>query len=154
MDNSENQSNFNKDFRLRKDELIRGHDSYLKVLQNSVSVSSDFLKAFVNIQSRETNAIDFTKSPLFTNNVKVGFVIAKKKIRKAYFRNRIRRLLKEAYRLNKEILFTLSTEMNVLISLTERGYEYFRDNPKTKLQFTDSEMKVLLEKIKKKFKSK
>lgn len=145
MDNSENQSN--GDCRLSKDEIIRGHDSYSKILQNSFIVSTDFLKAFVNRQSEEAKTIDFTKSPLLTLNVKVGFIIAKKKIKKSYFRNRIRRLLKESYRLNKLLTGIFSQKLNIIISLTEKGYEHFRNNPKTKFNFVDSEMKVLLEKI-------
>lgn len=149
MDKSEGQSY--DDFSLRKDEIIRGHDSYFRILQDSKTVTSDFLKAFVNKQSTEIKNIDFTKSPLFTHNVKVGFIIAKKKIRKSYFRNRIRRLLKESYRLNRDISGIKDLNLNILFTLGEKGYEYFKDHPQTKLDFVENEMKILLKKIITKF---
>ncbi|HMS34309.1 MAG TPA: ribonuclease P protein component [Ignavibacteria bacterium] len=149
MDKSEGQSY--DDFSLRKDEIIRGHDSYFRILQDSKTVTSDFLKAFVNKQSSEIKNIDFTKSPLFTHNVKVGFIIAKKKIRKSYFRNRIRRLLKEAYRLNRNIYAVKALNLNILFSLTDKGYLYFKEHSQTKFDFVDIEMKILLKKIINKF---
>jgi ribonuclease P protein component len=149
MDKSEGQSY--DDFRLRKDEIIRGYDSYFRILKNSNTVTTDFLKAFVNKQSSEIKSIDFTKSPLFTQNVKVGFIIAKKKIKKSFFRNRIRRLLKESYRLNRNKSGIKSFSLNILFSLSDKGYAYFKDHPGTGISFTDSEMKIILEKIKNKF---
>ncbi len=155
MDSSENQSNTNRtrqnDLKLGKHELIRGYDAYSIVLQNAVSISTNFLRAFVSNQSKDTVSIDSTQSPLFTNNVKVGFIIAKKKIRKAYQRNRIRRLLRESYRLNKKNFNTLRSNLNIIFSLTEKGTEYFINNPKTKFAFLNEEMDKLQSKIKKHF---
>lgn len=152
MDKSENQSH--DDFRLRKDEIIRGHDAYSRVLQNSISISSDFIKAFVNIQSKEVNLIDFTNSPLFTNNVKVGFIIAKKKIKKTVLRNRIKRLLREAYRLNKNLFEFYPSKLNIIFSLTDNGYEFFLLNKKVKYNFVETEIKKLAVKLKNYFSNK
>jgi len=154
MDSSENQSNKNRsgqnDLKLGKHEIISGYDAYSIVLQNAVSISTNFLRAFVTKLGKETVSIDSTQSPLFTNNVKVGFIIAKKKIRKAVLRNRIRRLLREAYRLNKCKFNILSDGTNIIFSLTDNGYEHFMRNPKEKFDFIEPEMKSLLDKIKKK----
>ena len=147
MDKSEDQSNH--DFRLRKDEIIRGHDSYFKIIKDSNTVSAEFLKAFVNIP--DSDPVDFTKSPLFTHNVKVGFIIAKKKIRKANFRNRIKRLLKESYRLNRNSSGLLYLKINILFTLNDKGYAYFRDNRAAGLDFVSIDMRDLLGKIKNKF---
>jgi len=129
MDNSENQSL--DDFRLRKDELIRGHNSYLKVLKSSALVSTNFLKAFVSQEGKEKKPSDlstevkaFRESPLFTNNVKVGFVVAKKKVKKAVVRNRIRRLLKESYRLNKDLYKAIEVKLNIIFSVSEKVMSY------------------------------
>ena len=150
MDKSEDQSY--DDFRLRKNEIIRGHDSYYRILKDSITVSADFLKAFVNVPGPDTDSVDFTKSPLFTHNVKVGFIIAKKKIRRANFRNRIKRLLKESYRLNRNSSGLLSLKLNILFTLNDRGYVYFNQNHGAKLEFIDTDMKKLLGNIKNKFK--
>ncbi len=147
MDKSEDQSNH--DFRLRKDEIIRGHDSYFKIIKDSNTVSAEFLKAFVN--KPDSDSVDFTKSPLFTHNVKVGFIIAKKKISKANFRNRIKRLLKESYRLNRNSSGLLYLKLNILFTLNDKGYAYFRDNRDAGLDFVYNDMRNLLGKIKNKF---
>lgn len=148
MDNSDDQSAKSTDTKsLRKDEIIRGHNSYLRVLENSISVSTEFLKAFINKESKDSNS----KSPLFTNNVKVGFIIAKKKIKKSVLRNRIRRLLKESYRFNKIFFNTLPFSLNIIFSLNDKGYEYFNKNPDTKISFVTEEMKLLQSKIIKHF---
>ncbi len=152
MDSSENQ--FHDDFKIRKCEILRGHNAYLKVLNSSVHVSTSFLKAYVSQESKKpppsglTSEIKaFRESPLFTSIVKVGFVVAKKKIKKAVLRNRIRRLLKESYRLNKNSLRAIDLELNIIFSMTETGYKLFEDDSKTKIEIIEREMKLLVPKI-------
>jgi len=152
MDKSDNQ--FHNDFRLRKREILRGFNSYLKVLKSSDLISTNFLKAFVNHDNKEKTMLDLTsesnafgESPLFTNNVKVGFVVAKKKIRKAILRNRIRRLLKESYRLNKDLFGTIDLQVNIIFSITDMGYKIFEEDSKTKFEVINREMKLLAPKI-------
>ncbi len=156
MDNNETQSagkpnrpDKPDDRGLRKDEILRGHNTYLKVIQNSVSVSTEFIKAFINKENADSNS----KSPLLTSTVKVGFIIAKKKIKRAVLRNRIRRLFKESYRSDKFFFVNeLPFSLNIIFSLNDKGYEYFINNPKTKLEFVSSEMKKLHSKIKNNYK--
>lgn len=148
MSKFDNSSNENKSsHRLRKDEIIHGHNSYLNVLRNSVSVSTEFLKVFIE---KKDNESDF-QSPLLDTKIKVGFIIAKKKIKKAVLRNRIKRLLKESYRMNKEFFASLNFNLNLIFSLNEKGYDYFISNPKTKKSFIDDEMISLQKKIQKTF---
>lgn len=145
MKNSENQPH--NDYVLRKNQILRGYNSYSKVLQNSVLLSTEYLKAFVNSENNDRVSIDVTNSPHFTDNVKVGFIIAKKKIKKAVERNRIKRLLKESYRLNKNLLKSVPREVNIIFSLTENGYKHFLNDKNTKVFFVEIEMKHLLIKI-------
>lgn len=147
MGKSESQSK--GDFRLRKDEIIRGRTSYSKILQNSTTISADFIRAFISLQNKEAAInIDFTEGPLFTNNVKVGFIIARKKIKKAVSRNRIKRLLKEAYRLNKNLFRVFSVDSRIIFSLTDRGYKHFLFPKEIKYSLVESEIKKLSVKIK------
>lgn len=146
MNNSENQPG-NNAYSFRKNEILRGYNAYSKVLQESVLLSSDYLKAFVNSENKDPVSIDVTNSPHFTDNVKVGFIIAKKKIKKAVLRNRIKRLLKESYRLNKNLLNPIHPEVNIIFSLTDKGYKYFLNEKDTTFFFVDAEMKNLLFKI-------
>lgn len=142
--NNDDQSREN--FRLTKKEILRGYNTYQNVIKNSISVSTGFLKAFVNLR-KEPDIIDSIKSPPVTAKVMVGFIIAKKKIKKAYQRNRIRRLIKESYRLNKNQFQNLTLKINVIFSLNEKGYEHFIKNPKEKLEFVNKDMIKLQKKI-------
>ena len=135
---------------LRRDEIIRGYNAYSKILQSSILVSTDFLKALINLQIPEKSLSEIKKgdpslseSPL---TIKVGFIVAKKKIRKAVLRNRIKRLLRESYRLNKKIFCTIK-DMNIIFTLTEDGYILFRDYPKTGIEIIKQEMVNLGDKI-------
>lgn len=145
MNNSEDQPK--DDYSFRKNEILRGYNAYSKVLQESVLLSTDYLKAFVNSENKDPVSIDITNSPHFTDNVKVGFIIAKKKIKKAVLRNRIKRLLKESYRLNKNLLNPIHPVINIIFSLTDKGYKHFLNEKDTKIFFVDAEMKNLLLKI-------
>jgi hypothetical protein len=53
--NNDDQSREN--FRLTKKEILRGYNTYQNVIKNSISVSTGFLKAFVNLR-KEPDIID------------------------------------------------------------------------------------------------
>jgi ribonuclease P protein component len=82
-------------FNLRKDEILRGFESYKKVFRNSRTAETRYLKLYY--QKKE-----LPESPQI--KIRVGFTVSKKKLKKAVLRNRIKRLLKECYRLNKQSL--------------------------------------------------
>lgn len=149
MENNEHHSD--KKFGLSKQDIIRGHNSYKRILQNSITISSEFLKAFISIQSQKhsTSTEDnLIISPHFTNNVKVGFIIAKKKIKNAVLRNRLRRLFKETFRLNKYLFEIFPFNLEIILSLTDRGYEYFLSNKVLKYHFVEEEFLTICNKLK------
>jgi len=76
------------DFRLRKSELIRGHNSFSRILVLHQSIAIDPVKCFFKI-------VDGI--PPFINSV--GFIV--KGHRCAVERNKYRRLLREAFRQSK-----------------------------------------------------
>jgi ribonuclease P protein component len=135
------------DKRLPKEEIIRGFESFASVLKNSTQFNSGHLKAFLNLE--RTGVTGVTTSPLVTKNVKVGFIIAGKKIKKAVKRNRIKRLLKEAYRLNKFNLHKPDSSARIIFSLNEQGYNSFSEKQELNLSEIENDMKTLLEKINK-----
>jgi ribonuclease P protein component len=95
-----------ENFRLRKSEIIRGYNAYINIITNSSKFNTELLKGYLKANYSETslksiNTKDYSKSPLKKQNLKVGFIISKKRIHKSNQRNRIKRLLKESYRLNK-----------------------------------------------------
>lgn len=81
-----------RSFKLSKDELLSGHDAYKKVFRLSSVIESDFLRFNYILSNIE-------KSPQDT--IKVGFSVSKRHLRKAVSRNRIKRMLREIYRTNK-----------------------------------------------------
>ena len=80
--------------------------------------------------------------------MKVGFIVARKKVKKAVQRNRIKRLLRESYRINKNMFGTLQN-LNLIFSLNDSGYMHFKKMPDEKLYFIEAEMKKASEIIQK-----
>ena len=73
-----------KKFKLRKNEILRGRNSFSNVFKKGKLISGKY------------SSILYIKS----DSSKVGFVVSKR-IKKAVTRNRQKRLLREIYRLNK-----------------------------------------------------
>jgi ribonuclease P protein component len=107
-----------RSFRLSKDELLSGHDAYKQVFRLSSVIESDFLRFNYILSNIE-------KSP--QDCYKVGFSVSKRYVKKAVFRNRIKRMLKEIYRTNKnkDIVQILDKLSYLIISVREK---HLRDN--------------------------
>lgn len=138
-------SSMAEDQGLSKDEILRGYGLFQKVLRDSRSVSANFLRVHAVFPGSGKESKN--SSPPLTPRVRVGFLVAKKKIRKSFLRNRIRRLIKETYRKNKSTLLFENRNMDLLFTLTERGYEQFFDDPMPKQMLFDDDMKYLIRKI-------
>ncbi|MFZ1320571.1 MAG: ribonuclease P protein component [Ignavibacteria bacterium] len=125
---------------LKRSNIIRGFNIFSDILSNSKIIQTGNIKAYVQTLKKEPLNKNLI-SPLVTDNVKVGFIIAKKYIRKSYFRNRLKRLLRESYRKNKIISEIFN--INIIYSLTQNGYNHFKEYPMTKNIFTDIEIKKI-----------
>ena len=99
--------------KLGKDEILRGFEAYKKVFRNSRIAESKYLKLYYQ-------KTEFIESP--HTLVRVGFTVSKKQLKKAVKRNRIKRLLKEAYRLNKSALLERPglKPMNMILTVNEK----------------------------------
>jgi ribonuclease P protein component len=80
---------------LKKNEILRGRKKFQRIFKDGHTLNGEYVrcKFFLHSTSRTP------ASP----RLNVGFVVTKK-IKRAVDRNHIKRLLREAYRLNKEIL--------------------------------------------------
>jgi len=77
---------------LKKSEILRGYGSFRRVLTQGENFTSGSLRCSILINNEEKNGIS------------VGFAVTRN-IKKAVLRNRIKRLLRETYRLNKHIIY-------------------------------------------------
>lgn len=88
------------DCTLGKDEIIRGYESFKRIFIKSKVIETRYLKCF----------LQFDDKILSPQLFKVGFTVSKKKVKKAFVRNRIKRLLKEVYRQEKHLLNSVKFE--------------------------------------------
>ena len=113
---------------LGKNEIIRGYDSFKKIFARSKVIENGYLKCY----------LQFDNDLLSPQSLKVGFTVSKRKARKAFVRNRIKRLIKEAYRNEKhkllikentKIIFTVSESGGNSINLLYKsGFILFTEN--------------------------
>jgi ribonuclease P protein component len=143
--NSERIRAGNSQHGLSKAEILRGHGKFQSVLKRPLVVSGNYLRVFADIRKMEVS--ESIQSPPLTKNVRVGFVVTKKKIRKAHLRNRIRRLMKEAYRKNKLHFLNSEKEASLIFSLTDEGYDLFKTMPETKVSILQADLEKVYERI-------
>ena len=125
--------------------ILRGHDVFQRIMKNPDVFSGKYLKVFAHISRTGLN--ESSNSPLFTSKVKVGFIVAKKKVKRAVKRNRIKRLMKEDFRRFKASENFVNEEMSLIFSLTDNGYELFRINPDIKSGIFINDLMLISEKV-------
>jgi len=92
---------------LRKSEILRGYSVFSDILKNGESIHSSALQCYVKKKEREKN----------TPAVCVGFAVPRRGVSLAVDRNRVKRLLREAFRANKERLYEAADKTNVQLAL-------------------------------------
>jgi len=130
---------------LSKNEIIRGYNSFKNILVSSKVITNRFLRLNIQIRKEITNnkEIQISKDPL--TKVKVGFVVSKRFVRKASKRNRLKRLAREAYRLNKDLLVsTVDYEIFLLFGYNEAYKDEFEN---LNADVVKANMRILLEKV-------
>ncbi|MCX6157864.1 MAG: ribonuclease P protein component [Ignavibacteriota bacterium] len=127
------------DCTLGKDEIIRGYESFKRIFIKSKVIETRYLKCYLQFD-------DKIISPL---PVKVGFTVSKKKVKKAYARNRIKRLMKEAYRLEKHLLssFNISRKFSFIVTINDSQSKSIDLLYRTGFQLFTNDMKLLFDKI-------
>ena len=133
--------------RLRKEEILRGFEAFDRVFKKSKHIKTNFLSGYIKA---EKISLSESNSPLKIQNIKVGFVVSKKMFRKANERNKIKRLLKESYRLNRNIYLKGYSDLYISlilgVNIESETTNEVRDI--NKLFIINSEMVILLNEIK------
>lgn len=125
---------------LKKSEILRGKKTFEHLVRNSKKFEGKFLRCYVAIQTKEEH---HSVKP-----VTVAFSVNKKLLAKAVDRNRIRRLMRESYRLNKSIVLTglQETEKQIQI-LFVYTFPRKQDSPLPSFASIQDDIKLLLETI-------
>jgi len=99
------------DCTLRKNEIIRGYESFKRIFIKSKVIETRYLKCYLQFD-------DKISSP---HSIKVGFTVSKKKVKKAYIRNRIKRLMKETYRNSKHLLesYKINRDFSFIVTIND-----------------------------------
>ena len=98
---------------LKKEEILRGYEAFSKIITKGKNIKSGNLSFYYVTEALQSNFIE------------IGFAISKK-IKGSVKRNRIKRLLREYYRLNKEQLYLVLSKKScsvrcvVIFSLTNQ----------------------------------
>lgn len=84
---------------LKKKEILRGYSAFGKIITTGKCIKSGNLSFYYVVENLQSNFVE------------IGFAISRK-IKGSVKRNRIKRLLKEYYRLNKEQLYLVLAKGN------------------------------------------
>ena len=132
---------FFTDNKLPKELIIRGHEAFSKIFESSGKTNCGFLRAYVRTYISDIKS-NFNSPSI---SIKAGFVVTKKRIRSAVRRNRVKRLLREAFRLEKVNIPSDAVKKNfeVIFTLSDSGYDNFTEG-KFDIQTARNDMKKLL----------
>ena len=97
---------------LSKSEILRGRNAFAEIIRDGKLFADQSVACYVASQNREAAQ----KKTLGGPHIRVGFVAPKKNFPRAVERNKVKRMLREVYRINK----------GSLIQVTERENRYLR----------------------------
>ncbi len=137
-------------FRLPKSRILSKNVSFFNILRNSTEINGHYIKLYYNIYRNKSNKNN-TNPP---SQLKVGFFVSKKFVKKAVKRNKIKRYLREIFR--KSEFNTNISEYglsDLIIMLNQNGYSLFNSKNNKIYSSLNFDFTSILEKLKKNFSS-
>jgi ribonuclease P protein component len=123
---------------LKKTEILRGYGCFEKIIRNSLQIHTDIITAYIKVEKPILGYYNQNNK----NYIKIGIIISKKLIKNSSKRNRIRRLIKEIYRNNKDkIPVPENFIMKILFRLKDSDEKVFSYN------FLESQIFLLFNKM-------
>lgn len=128
-------------YTLHKREILRGNENFRKIISSGSKIFGKNILCFYLI---DENSI------IKSNRILAGFTVSKK-VGNAVVRNRIKRLIRESYRLSKSVLYETETMKNFVVSMVFI-YNSSRKNSikNINLNIIKPELENLLEQIRQK----
>jgi len=94
-------------FQFKKKDRLTGKKNFQNLFENGYTINNNPIRAkflFLNNSSEE-------------ERVKIALIVPKKNLKKAVQRNRIKRLIKEAYRLNSHIIKNIAEQKQTTVHI-------------------------------------
>ncbi|HOV98828.1 MAG TPA: ribonuclease P protein component [Bacteroidota bacterium] len=132
MTNDKHNENQQRSYKLRKNEILRGYNTFSEVFSHGNSFEARAIRMFVLGHKDKESA------------VMAGFAVSRS-VRRAVDRNRAKRLLREAYRHYKHLLWNVAKENKLSLSIV---FVVKSSNiEQLSLRTIEDDMKVLFKKI-------